>query len=203
MNIAIIGISGRVGSRLAQELLRRGHRLTGIARNTAGIAAPAGLNVVRGDANDADALATLIAGHDVVISAGRFASTAPAPLLAALRKAGVGRLLVVGGAGSLEVAPGVALVDTPDFPAAYKPEALAGRDFLDALRGVVDIDWTFLSPAALFEPGERSGRFRIGGDRLLLDAQGNSRISMEDYAIAMADEIERPQHSRQRFSVAY
>src|SRR5690606_25999820 len=100
-------------------------------------------------------------------------------------------------------APGVALIDTPEFPQAYKAEAGAGRDFLNVLRGETAIDWTFLSPAALFEPGERTGRFRLGGDRFMADAQGHSRISMEDYAIALVDEIEAPKHSRQRFAVAY
>jgi len=110
---------------------------------------------------------------------------------------------VVGGAGSLEVAPGVALIDTPQFPAAYKAEASAGRDFLNVLRGEQALDWTFLSPSALFEPGPRTGRFRLGTDSLLVDADGNSAISMEDYAIALVDELEQPNHSRQRFTVGY
>jgi uncharacterized protein len=112
-------------------------------------------------------------------------------------------LLVVGGAGSLEVAPGVQLVDTPDFPEAYKPEALAGRDFLNVLRGEQELDWTFLSPSALFVPGERTGKFRLGTERLLVGSGGESRISMEDYAIALVDELETPRHSRQRFTVGY
>ncbi|WP_028006697.1 NAD(P)-dependent oxidoreductase [Solimonas flava] len=202
MKIALIGISGRVGSRLADELLRRGHQITGISRQAGATARP-GLTLHCADANDAAALAPLIAGHNAVISAGRFESTAAAPLLAAMRQAGVPRLLVVGGAGSLEVAPGVALIDTAGFPDAYKAEAGAGRRFLDTLRAETALDWTFLSPAALFEPGERSGHFRLGGDQLLVDAEGNSRISMEDYAIALADELEQPRHSRRRFSVAY
>ena len=123
--------------------------------------------------------------------------------MAAAKQAGVPRLLVVGGAGSLEVAPGVALVDTPQFPAAYKAEALAGRAFLDTLRGEKALDWTFISPSALFEPGERTGSFRLGGDALLSDAAGQSRITMEDFAIALADEIETPAHPRQRFTVGY
>ena len=124
-------------------------------------------------------------------------------MIGAVKKAGVKRLLVVGGAGSLEVSPGVQLVDTPDFPEAYKPEALAGRDFLNVLRGERELDWTFLSPSALFVPGERTGKFRLGTDRLLVDAKGESKISMEDYAIALVDELETPRHSRQRFTVGY
>lgn len=100
-------------------------------------------------------------------------------------------------------AAGVQLVDTPDFPEAYKPEALAGRDFLNVLRGERELDWTFLSPSALFVPGERTGKFRPGTERLLVGAGGESRISMEDYAIALVDELETPRHSRQRFTVGY
>ena len=202
--IALIGITGRAGSRIASELLARGHRVTGIARNTADTPAGAGLSLHSADASRADALAPLLQGHDVVVSAARFDGGPTAEvLIETVRRAGVPRLLVVGGAGSLEVAPGVALIDTPEFPQAYKAEAAAGRVFLEALRRADDIDWTFVSPAASFEPGARTGAFRLGGDALLVDAAGNSAISMEDYAIAFADEIERPAHPRQRFSVAY
>ncbi|TDK32567.1 NAD(P)-dependent oxidoreductase [Luteimonas terrae] len=202
--IALIGITGRAGSRIASELLARGHRVTGIARNTADTPAQAGLTLLSADASRSEAVAPLLQGHDVVVSATRFdgGSTADV-LLDALRQAGVRRLLVVGGAGSLEVAPGVALIDTPGFPEAYKAEAGAGRAFLEALRGVGDIDWTFVSPGAVFEPGTRTGSFRLGGDAFMVDSDGNSAVSMEDYAIAFADEIERPAHVRQRFSVAY
>lgn len=202
--IALIGITGRAGSRIASELLARGHRVTGIARNTADSPTQAGLVLHSADASRADAIAPLLQGHDVVVSAARFnGGPAADVLLDAVRAAGVRRLLVVGGAGSLEVAPGVALIDTPEFPEAYKAEAGAGRVFLEALRGVDDIDWSFVSPGAVFEPGARTGAFRIGGDAPLVDASGNSAISMEDYAIAFADELERPAHVRQRFSVAY
>jgi putative NADH-flavin reductase len=204
MQIALLGISGRAGSRIADELLRRGHAVTGIARRIDGIAARDALTLKAADASAVGSLTPLLRGHDALISAMRFDGGADAATLIALaRQAGVPRLLVVGGAGSLEVAPGVALVDTPEFPAAYKPEALAGRVLLNALRAERELDWTFLSPSALFEPGERSGRFRLGGDGLLLDGQGQSRISMEDYAIALADEVEVPQHPRQRFTVGY
>ncbi len=109
---------------------------------------------------------------------------------------------MVGGAGSLEVAPGVKLIETPQFPALYKAEAAAGGAFLDLLRQETRLDWTFLSPSALFEPGERTGKFRLGGDQLLTNEKGSS-ISFEDYAVAMADEIEKPAHSRRRFTVGY
>jgi uncharacterized protein len=110
---------------------------------------------------------------------------------------------VVGGAGSLEVAPGRALVDTPTFPATARPEASKGRDFLNLLRGERDLDWTMLSPSALFAPGARTGKFRLGGDQLLTAADGKSSVSMEDYAIALLDEVEKPQHRRRRFTVGY
>ena len=203
MKVALIGITGRVGSRLAAELLKRGHAVTGIARNLDKVEARAGLTVKRGDATAASTLAPLLAGHDAVMSASRFQTSDPAALIDAVKKAGVKRLLVVGGAGSLEVASGKALKDTPDFPPAYKPEASAGSEFLTALRREAVLDWTFLSPSAEFAPGERIGKFRLGGDQLLVDENGKSRISMEDFAIAMVDELERPTHSRRRFTVGY
>jgi putative NADH-flavin reductase len=202
--IAILGITGNAGSRIAHELLARGHSVTGIARDPSKTAARPGLTLVAADATQAATLAPLLQGHDVVVSSTRFVGGIDAAtLVAAAKQAGVPRIAVVGGAGSLEVAPGVALIDTPQFPDAYKAEAGAGRVFLQALRGEKDLDWTFLSPSALFAPGERTGTFRLGGDQLLADAQGNSHISMEDFAIALADEIERPQHARQRFTVGY
>ncbi|WP_431273341.1 NAD(P)-dependent oxidoreductase [Variovorax ureilyticus] len=204
MKIAILGISGRVGSRIANELLQRGHTITGIARKIDGVTERPNLTLKAADATSADALAPLLHGHDAIISATRFVGGIDAAtLISAAKKAGVPRALVVGGAGSLEVAPGKALVETPDFPEAYKPEALAGRVFLDALRAEKDLDWTFLSPSALFMPGERSGKFRLGGDGVLSDEQGKSWVSMEDFAIAMADELEHPKHSRRRFTVGY
>ncbi|UIF85025.1 NAD(P)-dependent oxidoreductase [Cupriavidus sp. UYPR2.512] len=203
MKIAIIGATGRVGTRLTDEALRRGHQVAAIARQASQLPARAGVTTTDADATDSAALAAALAGHDVVISSARFAQLNAQQVTSAVRKAGVPRLLVVGGAGSLHVAPGAHLVDTPNFPEAYKAEALAGRDFLNALRSEQQIDWTFLSPSALFEPGERTGKFRIGGDNLLSDAAGKSWISMEDYAIAMLDEIETPAHSRQRFTVGY
>ncbi|HEY9511389.1 MAG TPA: NAD(P)-dependent oxidoreductase [Rhodanobacter sp.] len=203
MNIALIGVSGRVGSRLLAELLRRGHRVTGIARDTSKLASQPQLVLKNGDANQPAQLAPLLAGHDAVLSALKFATSDAAALITAVKQAGVDRLLVVGGAGSLEVAPGRALLDTPDFPAAYRHEAEAGRRFLDTLRTERTLDWTFLSPSAEFVPGERTGKFRLGGDQLLADANGRSWISMEDYAIAFVDELETPKHSRQRFTVGY
>jgi hypothetical protein len=203
MNIVLIGVSGRVGSRLLAELLRRGHHVTGIARDTGKLAGRPGLTLKNGDADQPAQLAPLLAGHDAVLSALKFATTDAAALIAAVKQAGVKRLMVVGGAATLEVAPGHLLLDAPGFPAAYRPEAEGGRRFLDTLRGERELDWTFLSPSAEFAPGERTGKFRLGGDALLTDANGKSWISMEDYAIAFVDELEAPKHSRQRFTAGY
>lgn len=203
-NIVILGITGRVGSRIANELLDRGHTVTGIARSIAGIKSRNGLTLKAGDATKIEEVAFLLQGHDAVVSSMRFAGGRDAETVVdAVKRAKVPRLLVVGGAGSLEVAPGLALIDTPGFPAAYKPEAMAGFDFLNMLRGERQLNWTFLSPSALFEPGARTGKFRIGGNQLLSDGAGVSRITMEDYAIALVDEIESPKHLRERFTVGY
>lgn len=201
-HVALVGASGHAGSRILKELSDRGHQITAIARHPDRIAALPGVTAVQGDANDRAALAALLKGHDAVISAVHFTASDAATLVGAVRDAGVSRYLVVGGAGSLEVAPGEKVIDQPDFPEAYKPEASAGGVFLDYLRGVDDLEWTFLSPSAEFVPGERTGRFRLGKDELLTHAEGSS-ISFEDYAIALVDELEQPAHVRQRFTVGY
>jgi putative NADH-flavin reductase len=203
MRIAIIGATGNVGTRIVNELAARGHAVTAIARYPEKAPTHPKVTAAAGDVADPSALAKKLAGHDAVVSAVRFVTSDPAKLIVAVRQSGVKRYLVVGGAGSLLVAPGQRLVDTPGFPAQYKDEALAGAAFLDALRQVTDLDWTFLSPSALFVPGERTGKFRLGGDNLLTAEDGKSWISFEDYAIALADELERPRHIRQRFTVGY
>uniref|UniRef100_UPI0028AA8168 NAD(P)-dependent oxidoreductase n=1 Tax=Brevundimonas sp. TaxID=1871086 RepID=UPI0028AA8168 len=172
------------------------------ARKPEAIPSTPGVTPVAGDASDPAALPDLIKGSDAVISALHFDVPAEA-ILAALKTAGVPRLLVTGGAASLEVAPGVLLFDTPAFPEEWKPLAVGGLDFLKALRGETQIDWTFFSPAALIEEGPRLGHCRTGGDQLLTDANGDSKISFADYAIAMVDELEQHKHSRARFTAAY
>jgi len=203
MKIAVIGASGNAGSRITAELARRGHSVTAIARNPEKIAAQANVTPTRGDVMDQAGLARLLAGHDAAISSVHFLASDPAKLIGAAKESKVGRYLVVGGAGSLEVAPGVRLVTTPGFPVAYKAEAEKGAAFLDLLRAETELNWTFLSPSALFTAGERTGKFRLGNDQLLTAADGKSSISFEDFAVALADEIERPAHIRQRFTVGY
>jgi putative NADH-flavin reductase len=203
MKIAVIGASGNAGSRITAELAHRGHSVTAIARHPEKIAARANVTPTGGDVMDQAGLARLLAGHDAAISSVHFLASDPVRLIAAAKESKVGRYLVVGGAGSLEVAPGVRLVTTPGFPVAYKAEAEAGGAFLDLLRAEKELNWTFLSPSALFVAGERTGKFRLGIDQLLTAADGKSSISFEDFAVALADEIERPAHVRQRFTVGY
>ena len=203
MKIAVIGASGNAGSRISSELARRGHSVTAIARHPEKIATQANVTPTGGDVMDQAGLARLLAGHDAAISSVHFLASDPAKLIGAAKESKVGRYLVVGGAGSLEVAPGVRLVTTPGFPVAYKAEAEKGAAFLDLLRAETELNWTFLSPSALFTAGERTGKFRLGNDQLLTSADGKSSISFEDFAVALADEIERPAHIRQRFTVGY
>jgi putative NADH-flavin reductase len=203
MKIAVIGASGNAGSRITAELARRGHHVTAIARNPGRIAGHANVTPAKGDVMDQAGLARLVTGHDAAISSVHFLASDPAKLIAAAKESKVGRYLVVGGAGSLEVAPGVRLVTTPGFPVAYKAEAEAGAAFLDLLRAEKELNWTFLSPSALFVAGERTGKFRLGADQLLTAADGKSSISFEDFAVALADEVERPAHIRRRFTVGY
>jgi putative NADH-flavin reductase len=202
MKVAVLGASGRAGSEITKELAARGHQVLGIARKPEAIPTGPGVTAKAGDASDPAALAALIRGHDAVISSLHFDVSAET-LLSALKQAGVGRLLVTGGAASLEVAPGKLLIDSPAFPEAWKPIAIGGITFLKALRGETDVDWTFFSPAALIFEGPRTGKFRTGGDQLVTDAAGDSKISFADYAIAIVDELEQHRHSRARFTAGY
>jgi len=202
MKVALVGASGKVGTRLVKELTDRGHSITAIARNPEKIPAAPNTTPKKGDIANRDELAALLKGHDAVISSVRFLGLDVEALIKAVLASGVKRFLVVGGASSLEVAPGKILFDTPNFPEVAKPEAGAGIVFLDRLRQEKELDWTFLSPSALFVPGERTGQFRVGKDQLLTSEKG-STISFEDYSIAMVDELEKPKHSGQRFTVGY
>ena len=203
MKIALVGATGNVGTRIVAEALSRGHDVTAIARNVSRVVPRAHLRAVVADLTDEKACAAALSGHDCVVLSVRFMGLDFERVLRTVKASGVARLLVVGGAASLEVKPGLALIDTPDFPDVIKPEAEPARQALNRLRKETELDWTFLSPSVFFGPGERTGRFRLAGDTLLTAADGKSHISYEDYAIALLDEIETPKHHRARFTVGY
>ncbi|MNF29921.1 hypothetical protein SAMN05216201_10539 [Pseudomonas linyingensis] len=203
MKVALIGATGNVGGVLLEEALGRGHQVTAIARHAAALAPRPGLTVAELDVADMASLSEVLRGHDAVISSVRFLQLSAATLLAPVRASGVGRLLVVGGAGSLQLPDGSRLVDSPSFPAVARAEALAGCEFLAALASQSELSWTFIAPSAQFARGERTGRYRLGLDRLLVDEQGKSWISVEDFAIALLDELQRGRHPSQRITVGY
>lgn len=208
MKIALVGASGNVGQRITAEATARGHDVTAIARKvddkTAEGRADGGhVRWQQGDLADPETLAPLLSGHDAVVVSVRFQGLDFAKALEAVRTSGVKRLVVVGGAASLEVEPGVVLLDTPDFPDFIKPEATPARAALNVLRGNEELDWTFISPSMWFEPGERTGTFRLGDDLLLTAEDGRSHISYEDFSVALVDELEKPRHIRKRFTVGY
>lgn len=211
MKIALIAASGKIGQHIASEILARGHELIAITRSDKAL--PEALSAAEqriADVDDSAALAQALAGVDVIASAygpaqGQESAllTSTQSLIAAARQAGVKRLVVIGGAGSLEVAPGVQLVDLPEFPAAYKPIALAHRQAFNLYQEINDLDWTFFAPAAMIVPGEKKGGFKVGRRQLLADAAGNSLIHYPDYASAFVDEIEQSQFVRDIATVAY
>ena len=216
-HFVIFGGSGMIGSRTVIESLSRGHQVTAVVRDPARVTAQhPELTMVAGDVTDPAAVAKLTAGADAVISAvspmtvpGADPEVTFAPVVAGLveglRAAGTDAtpLVVVGGAGSLRLPTGERLMDAPFFPDEYKPAALAHADLLERLRGVSDLAWSYFSPASVIAPRERTGTFRLGGDDLLFDAEGESFISAEDYAVALVDEAESPKHVRERFTIAY
>ena len=207
MKVVLYGASGNSGSRILHELQSRGHEVIAVVRNPDRL--PAGTQSVRDDLSSVDRIAEIVAGSDAVISA-----YMPPPedtdqlvavtgrLVEGVRKAGNARLIVVGGAASLEVAPGVTLLASGHVPAAWLPIATSHAKTLELLKAS-DIRWTYFSPAGFFEPGQRTGKFRLGKDRLITDDKGESRISYEDYAIALVDELEHPSHIQERFTIGY
>ena len=214
--VVLFGASGMVGQRALAEALGRGHEVIAVVRDPAKITTRSeNLTVESGDVTDPSTVTRVAEGADAVVSAvsqrgpGLDQSAAyrevAKSLIEGLRALGkdAPHLVVVGGAGGLEIAPGQRLVDQPDFPDAYKGEALAQADVLDWLRVVSDVKWSYLSPAAAIAPGERTGKFRLGGDQLLTDADGNSFISAEDYAVALIDEAESGAHIGARFTIGY
>jgi putative NADH-flavin reductase len=216
MKVVLYGATGMIGSRVLKELLSRGHVVTAVLRDPSKLGAQNNLTIVKGDMLDADDVAKVAKGSDVVVSsyappAGpqgplpdklHLLAEATKALVAGVRRAGAPRIIVVGGAGSLEISPGLEIVDSPGFPEAYKGIALAHRDAKNVLRDS-DLNWTYFSPAMMIQPGERTGKFRLGKDSLLSDDKGNSSISAEDYAIALVDEVEQGRHTKQRFTIGY
>ncbi|HEU0168144.1 MAG TPA: NAD(P)H-binding protein [Chloroflexota bacterium] len=213
MRIGVFGAGGRIGQRIVKEALARGHEVTAIVRDPARFDLNEDkLQVRQGDAADTRSIVRVAGGHDAIVSAlGPTGDGKPdvlilaaASLMTALPTAGIRRLVVVGGAGSLETAPGQQLLDAPDFPEGWKPVANAHKEALRIYRSwFTPISWTYISPAAVIEPGERTGKYRKGGDQLLTDDQGQSRISMEDFAVAVVDELESRAATMGRMSVAY
>jgi putative NADH-flavin reductase len=202
MKVALVGATGNIGSRILKELVSRGHTVTAIARKPDAVAGPQ-VTVTTGDAFDERAVAELLKGHDAVVSSLPFVPGLARTMIDAVRHSGVKRYLMVGGAGSLEVAPGQMLKDTLQLPDAVRAIIEEGYKALQLLRTEHELEWTYFSPAAEIGPGERTGKFRLGGDQLVKDASGKSRISYEDYAIALVDELEKPQNIRKRFTIAY
>lgn len=213
MKVVLIGASGMIGSRILKELVSRGHKVIAVVRDPSRVAAQPGVTAARGDVNNAVELAGVMRGADAVIdaygpgegNAGKLID-ATRSILAAARQAEVRRVIIVGGAASLFVAPGVTLLDSGHLPEQWLAIAKAHSDVLKLLRTTNlgdGLDWTYFSPAAFIQPGERTGKFRLGKDDLVADEHGQSRISAEDYAIALVDELERPQHFRERFTVGY
>jgi putative NADH-flavin reductase len=216
MKILLFGATGNVGRCIAKEALNRGHQVIGVVRDPAAFSTPdPRMTLRRGDATDRRSVAALASEADAVVSAisprpnarGLAAPTlvaAARAVIAGLREAGTKRVIAVGGAGSLEVAPGKALVDEPGFPDAYKAEALDGRESLNIYReDGGGLDWTFICPAIEIGPGERKGRYRTTANTVLMDAGGKSFITFEDLAVAILDELEIPKHVGRRFGVAY
>ena len=213
MNIALIGASGFIGSKILTEALGRGHNVTGIVRDVSKLPKLAGFTPKHGDLLNIEDITNLIKDHDAVICSYNPGWTDPGiyehqlaggrSIIEAAKKSGVKRLFVVGGAGSLEAAPGIRLVDTPQFPQEYKNGALALAEVLYLLKKEDSLEWTFLSPSIVIEPGMRTGKFRLGTDQVLFNDKGESKISVEDYAVAVIDELENPAHIRARFTVGY
>jgi putative NADH-flavin reductase len=212
MKIAVFGAGGRIGSRIVNEALNRGHDVTAVVRHPENYTMiHSHLKVAKGDIFNSQDVETGAFNQDAVVCAYGNPPGVPAstitevanPLINGLKQAHVKRLIIVGGAGSLEVSPGVQLVDTPDFPEPYKPSALAAREALKIYQKEKELEWTYVSPAAEIAPGERTGSFRTGNNQLITDENGKSFISMEDYAVAIIDEIMDPRHVRGQMTVGY
>jgi len=216
MKVVLYGATGMIGSRILKELLARGHKVTAVVRDPAKLQPQPNLTIERGDMLDADGIAKLAWGAEVIVSSYGPPSGPNGPdpakanqlvdavraLVNGARRAGSPRIIMVGGAGSLEISPGLQIVDAPTFPEPYKPIALAHRNAFYELRKC-DLNWTYFSPAMMIQPGQRTGKFRLGKDSLISDEKSNSSISAEDYAVALVDEVEQGRHTKQRFTIGY
>jgi putative NADH-flavin reductase len=202
MKVALIGATGKAGSRVLDELVSRGHQVTAIVRNPERVPQSAGVTARGVDGSQA-ALAAAIRGHDAVVSSARFVDLDPDILVPAVKASGVKRYVVVGGAGSLLHPDGVQEVDQPGFPDVAKPNSRRGTDLLNLLKASPELEWTFISPPRGFVAGERTGKFRFGADHMLMVDGKPTAISFEDFALALVDELEKPRHVRQRFTVGY
>jgi hypothetical protein len=214
MKITLIGASGFVGSSILNEALERGHNVTAIVRNPQKITVQnKNLTVIAADVMDEEKLPSLLKGNDAVISSYNPGWKDPEifnhylegsqKIMNAVKSSGVKRFFVIGGAGSLEIEPGKQLVDSSQFPAEWKHGALAARDFLNIIRNENDLDWTFLSPAIMLHPGERTGKYRTNTDNPVFDENGKCEISVQDLAAALIDELENPKFIKKRFTVGY
>lgn len=216
MSIVVFGASGNIGGNIRKEALSRGLRVTAVTNSSPLEAAP-NLTALTADLADTEAVAKIASGHDAVISAyspglrkysadeaAELIRRAHESLFEGVKLGGVKRIILVGGVGSLEASPGVDVVDSDFYPADHKAHTLRNREIVRALkRGEYDLDWTYVSPPLEIKAGERTGKFRLGEDQLLRDAEGNSRISEADFAVAILDELEQGQYVRRRFTAAY
>lgn len=202
MRIAVVGATGSAGTQVTKELTARGHHVTGIVRNPERMPVGPLTSAIATDSTRSS-LAAAIRGHDAVLTSVRFADLDPDIVVPAVLDSGVKRYVVVGGAGSLIGPDGVLEYDNPAFPASFRPNSVRGGYMLDLLRASKGLDWTYISPSRMFVNGERTGKFRYGKDHLLMTPEGDSRISFEDFAIAVADELEQPKYTGQRITVGY
>lgn len=203
MKIAIIGATGFIGQHIFNEAVSRQHQVTALVRDTAKVTAAATVKAQTLEVSDTAALKQALADQDAVVVTVHYENRDLEQLINNIKATGVKRALFVGGAASLEVAPGVQLFDTPEFPEQWKATAGAARNLLNLLRGEKEFNWVYVSPSAFIEPGERTNNFRLGKDQLLVNEKGESRISNQDFAVAIINELETPEYKQTRFTVGY
>lgn len=203
MKLAIIGATGFIGQYIFNEAVTRKHQVLALVRNPEKILITEGVKAKELDVQNPIELTAALAGQDAAVISVHYENQDITSIINAVKKSKVKHVLFVGGAASLEVAPGVQLLDTPEFPEQWKATATAAKKLLLTLKGEKELNWTYVSPSAFIEPGDRTGKFRLGSDHLLINENGESRISTQDFAIAVLDELENPRHAQQRFTVGY